>query len=166
MLLCHSISSYSWQTAARPNPPNQNSFGHPDRLGRPHHCQSVSAECMAALGQGHSYPLRHHCKALRNTKHKNIIALRALNTKLKLVSENRCNLQVSRYRPARRLTESMRYAGGPVATQCSVSAVSFSAQAQKLPDRPGHAWRSFRNKKARYFSREKSCENSRKLYIS
>ncbi len=50
---------------------------------------------------------------------------------------NRCNLQVSRYRPARQLTESMRYGLGPVPTPCCVSAMSFSARAQKFPDRPG-----------------------------
>ncbi len=43
----------------------------------------------------------------------------------------------SRYRPARPLTESMRYGAGPVATPCSVSAMSFSARAQKFPDKPG-----------------------------
>ncbi len=46
-------------------------FGHPDRLGRPHHCQSVLAECMADLGQGYSCSLCLHCKALSKHKHKN-----------------------------------------------------------------------------------------------
>jgi hypothetical protein len=74
---CSSISAKVWQPAGHRNHHLRIPFGHPDRLGRPHHCESLLAECIADLGQGHSCSLRvfvyivRHC---RNT-----------NTKLKLV---------------------------------------------------------------------------------
>ncbi len=79
-------------------------FGHPNQLGRPHHCQSILAECMplhGGSGSGAFMLFRLNCKALSRHKHKN-------KTCQESHLQKRCKLEVSRGRPAGWLTEKLR----------------------------------------------------------